>query len=201
MFGTMVKEQRIDALVARAKRGDRSAFQDLVARFRERLLASIRSRRPGREVDPEDILNETILRAFEAIERFTYEDEDSFLRWLFTISRNVQIDAGRRTRAVLSLSAAERVEAPEPSPSRVMRRGERFDRLEQAIEALPSHYREVIRLVRIEGLKTKEAAERLGKSTDAVKHLLARALDLLRTEIGDTESFHLPDRSLGEKGR
>ncbi|MBN1419388.1 MAG: sigma-70 region 4 domain-containing protein, partial [Planctomycetes bacterium] len=57
-------------------------------------------------------------------------------------------------------------------------------------------YREAIRLARIEGLKVKEIAERLGKSPGAVKHLLARGLKELRRRFGETESFHLPDRNL-----
>jgi RNA polymerase sigma factor (sigma-70 family) len=49
---------------------------------------------------------------------------------------------------------------------------------------LPPDYRRVIRLARIEGLKIQEIAERIGKSRDSVKHLLARALDSLRAGFG-----------------
>jgi DNA-directed RNA polymerase specialized sigma24 family protein len=47
----------------------------------------------------------------------------------------------------------------------------------------------------------KEIAERMGRSVDAVKHLLARALDALRERFGDTESYHLVDRRLDTGGR
>ncbi len=64
-------------------------------------------------------------------------------------------------------------------------------------EDLPPEYREVVRLSRLEGLKTKEVAERLGKSPDSVKHLLARAIQALRGKLDETGSLLLPDRRLG----
>ena len=197
----MLEEERVEILVHRAQEGDRSAFEKLVAKYRDRLLGSIRSRFRSREragTDPEDVLNEVILRAFESLEHFQWKDEDSFLKWLFGICRNVRLDAARRARPTLSLEAAEGAEAGGPTPSQALRREERFHRLRKAIDLLPSDYREVVYLSRIEGLKTKEVAVRLGKSTDSVKHLLARALKLLRETLGETKSFHLPNRSLLE---
>ncbi len=201
----MTNEQSIERLVARAREGDRGAFETLVARHRDRLLASIRNRRGPRQDgrdEAEDVLNETLVRAFQSLPTFELREEDSFLRWLFTIARNVEVDSARRqARTTLSLSAAQEAQDPGPSPSASLRRNERFERLEKAIAALPPHYREVIRLARIEGLKTQEVAARLGKSEEAVKHILARALRELRTEMGDTESFHLPDRRLDAEDR
>ena len=106
----------------------------------------------------------------------------------------------RRNRSILSLDSAERAESADPSPSRALGREERFDRLEQAIANLPEDYRDVVRLSRIEGLKTKEVAERLGKSTDSVKHLLARSIQMLRRNLEETGSLHLPDRRLFSEG-
>jgi hypothetical protein len=39
----------------------------------------------------------------------------------------------------------------------------------------------------------------MGRSPDAVTHLLLRALDKLRESFGDTESLHLPPRSLEDQ--
>ena len=66
-----------------------------------------------------------------------------------------------------------------------LRREERFDRLQHALESLPPDYREVIRLSRIEGMKTSEIAELMGRSSAAVKQLLFRALRRLRESFGD----------------
>jgi len=54
--------------------------------------------------------------------------------------------------------------------------------------------------VRVEGLEFEEAGRRMGRSPDAVKQLLYRALKKLRESFGDTESLHLPERSLLAEG-
>ena len=54
------------------------------------------------------------------------------------------------------------------------------------------------KLARIEGLRIAEIAERMGRSRNAVAHLLSRALAKLKDTFGDTESFHLPACSLDE---
>jgi RNA polymerase sigma-70 factor (ECF subfamily) len=96
----------------------------------------------------------------------------------------------------------ERLPSPpsQISAGRALRREERFERLEKALRGLSPDHREVIVLARIEGLQMKEIAERLGRSNSAVKNLLLRALKELKSSFGDTESFHLPDRSLKGKG-
>ncbi len=81
---------------------------------------------------------------------------------------------------------------PSPSPSQGLRREERLERLQRAIHRLPKHYREVVRLSRIEGLNSRQVAERLGKSPEAIRHILVRALRLLRDDMGDTRSLSLP---------
>ncbi len=58
----------------------------------------------------------------------------------------------------------------------------------------------MIRLARLEGLKSKDIAARMQRSQDAEHTLLARALQKLRDTFGDTESLGLPrDRFMGEK--
>ena len=198
----MAEEESTEVLVSRARQGDRAAFDRIATRYTRPLLDSIRAHfraQEGALCDPEDILAETLLRAFEDLATFEWKGEDSFSRWLFGISRNVRLHEMRRMRSKLSLEAVESIPSKDPSPSRALGREERLERLERAIADLPPEYREVVRLSRIDGLKTKEVAARLGKSADAVKHLLSRAIQALRGKLDETESLHLPDRRLGEK--
>ena len=51
-----------------------------------------------------------------------------------------------------------------------------MDKLENAIDRLKPEYKEVILWAKIEGLSYEEIANRLGKSTNAVGHLLSRAM-------------------------
>jgi len=85
------------------------------------------------------------------------------------------------------------------SPSEAVRRDERFDRLEKALEHLSPDHRRVIFLARVQELDTEEVARKMGRTPEAVSMLLYRALLKLRAAFGSTESSGLPQRSLEEK--
>ena len=78
-------------------------------------------------------------------------------------------------------------------------REERFDRLEEALKSLSPDYQKVILLARVERLHLDEVAERMGRSRGAVRQLLWRALHELKNVFGETESLHLPPRSLNSE--
>jgi RNA polymerase sigma-70 factor (ECF subfamily) len=199
-----VTTDRSHDLVRKAQLGDRKAFEEVIADVEASLRSTVRSRIGPRlrgKLDPEDVFQDTVTRALESLDSFEWQGEGSFLRWLRGIAENlIRAEADKqRRRAVLEL------ERPPSPPSHVsadrgLRREERFDRLEKALRSLRPDHREVIMLARIDGLQIREIAERLGRSTSAVKNLLLRALKELKDSFGDTESFHLPDRPLEGRG-
>lgn len=202
----MVNEPTIQSLVDCAGRGDREAFDELVNRFRGRLRESVErwSRfRMGPRVDVEDVLQETFLRAFRSLDHFKCtekDDAEAFFRWICGIAKRALGDLFRKgSNRETPAASIERVSS-EPSQSKVLRREERFDRLQDALDKLPPDYRQVLVLSRLEGLSAQEIAQRMGRTPNAVYHLIVRALQLLREQFGDTESFHLPDRPLRREG-
>lgn len=190
--------------VERAREGDRGAFDELVMRFRDRLASSIRgwSRfRLGPRLDVDEVLHETFVRAFRSIESFEWRDEDSFLRWLCGVARRAMAQLIQDRRGVGATETAENVPVSGPSPSRIERRHERFDRLEAALDQLSPEYRTVLLLSRVEGLTAPQIADRMDRSPNAVRHLLVRALRELRERFGDeTASLNLPDRQFRGEG-
>jgi RNA polymerase sigma-70 factor (ECF subfamily) len=202
MKDVMVEHSRIQYLVGRARDGDRSAFDELMHDHRRRLLAFITPRigeklRP--HLDPEDVLQETFMRAFETIDRFEWRGEDSFFSWLAAVAGHLILNAAKKSRP-------DRIEVDRTtpdgttSPSSVLRRNERFDRLEDSLRLLTPDQRKALVLARIDGLRAQEIARRMDRSEEAVRQLLTRALRQLRSSFGDTESLHLPDRRLLEEG-
>ncbi|MBI4601615.1 MAG: RNA polymerase sigma factor [Planctomycetes bacterium] len=189
-------------LVSAARDGDRAAFEALVARHRGRIRALVASRLEAwlaLGADADDVYQETLLRALKSIARLEWRGEGSFLRWLGGIADNVILELSRkraRERQVALDGLDVRVPAADASPSRALRREERLERLEGSLASLSPDHRRVIVLTRIEGLTFEEAAQRMGRSADAVKQLLYRALKELKEAFGDTESLHLPDRGL-----
>lgn len=192
----------MQALVEKAQGGDREAFARLAEDSRDRLQAFIQSRRRGssrHDFEVDDVLQETFLRAFQAIGRFRWQARDSFLLWLEGIAGNVLLQlAGREKRRKL-LSLERDVPAGDVSPGTAQRRRERFERLRASIGKLSPEHREAVILARIERIPIKEIAKRMNRTPDAVSHLLMRAVEKLRDSFGDTESLHLPHASLGEE--
>ena len=113
------------------------------------------------DADAEDLVQDTMLRAFRAIDRF---DGRHPRAWLLTIMRNSRLNSVRRRRPVLlddpddvadrSLSMADVGPGPEQT---VLDRG--FDaQVEAAFLALPDNFREVMDLVDIAGLSYEQAS-------------------------------------------
>ncbi len=204
---TMDQKFNVDELIDRARKGDRNAFDELTKRFSTRLRESVEkwSRfRLGNRVDADDVLQETFLRAYRSLERFEAPDrnnEESFLRWICGIAKRALGDLTRKTAYRENPAASIERVAGDPSQSRVQRREERLERLQRALDQLPPDYRRVLILSRLEGLSAQEIADRMGRTPNAVYHLIVRALQLLREQFGDTESLHLPDRPLRREER
>jgi RNA polymerase sigma-70 factor (ECF subfamily) len=204
MEGVMDREAELRELVEQARRGEREAFGDLLEVSRERLRAlalHLLSRgAPGIDVD--DLLQETSLRAFQRIGAFSWQGEDSFLRWLGGIAANVirELEKERRRAPLIAIDPDRDPPDSGVSPSKAMRREERLSRLEKALAALSPDHRQVIRLARFEGLPLREVARRMGRSPGAVRQLLWRALQALKSGFGDTESLRLPAREMEDPG-
>jgi RNA polymerase sigma-70 factor (ECF subfamily) len=190
-------------LIARARAGDREAFDLVAERLRERLAAFIATRlgaRLERQVEIDDVLQEAYLRALRSLDRFEEGGEGGFFRWLCGIALHViQESARRKERGVivpLDFDAPGQGTAPEKRSER----HERFDRLQEAMDGLAADHRKVIVLARIERLPIKEVALRMDRTPEAVTQLLWRALQNLRKRFGTTDSFGLPDRRLEDRG-
>lgn len=201
----MPPEDTTPSMVENARKGNRQAFDSLVGECRVSLEGHVRAR-IGRslrsQVDPEDVLQETYGRAWKSIKSFRGKDHRTLLGWFKGIAEHVILDLADRHRRndVIYLKEPPDPGHSQPSPSKTLRREERFSRLHEALDSLSPEHREVVVLVRIEGLKIKEAAERMSRTPNAVMKLLTRALMKLKDAFGDTESLHLPPRRLDGAG-
>ncbi len=126
--------------------------------------------------------------------------QDSFLRWLSRIATNSLRETARREKRRVIVPLQDNVQTESLTHSRAKRREERFDRLQDALDALSPEHRQVILLARVDRLPMKEVARRIGRTTTATSQLLWRAMQKLKDCFGDTESLHLPDRRLRDRG-
>ena len=193
----MTSGHTTEELVERARGGDRGAFDELVRGLEHELHAFVQSRlgpAVRQLVEPDDVVQETLLKAFESLPRFQWRGAQSLKSWLFAIAEHLIRNASRK-RSLPTTSWSLSVESDRPSPSHALRREERLDRLRGSLKSLSPDYRLVLELSRYKGLKIKDIAERMGRSPGAAKQLLSRALANLREEFGDTESLSLPEPS------
>jgi RNA polymerase sigma-70 factor (ECF subfamily) len=190
-----------EELVERVKAGSREAFDRIVERFRDRLAAFVRPRigeRLRERIQDEDVLQETFLKAYESLGRFRWEGEEPFFGWLCTIAHHALLRLARRYLKIEDLELHREIPDTGTSPSGALRRNERWKRFVEALDGLSPEHREVITLARIQGVPVREIARRMNRSPKAVYQLIWRALQKLRESFGETESFHLPDRQLGD---
>jgi RNA polymerase sigma-70 factor (ECF subfamily) len=187
------------SLIERIRRGDRDAFTPLFEKYRPRLTALLHCRvgpRLRASVEVEDLLQETMLRAFRELDHFSYRSPGSFFRWISRIADHVTVDAARHanrgkrdTGEMVPFRSPSNPNGPEPvdtrTPSRVVAEQEALAQLLTRLDALPEHYRDIIVMAKIEGLSSGEIAEKLGKPREAVALLLHRALAQLRKPAGE----------------
>jgi len=183
-------------LITLAKAGDDSAVNQLCRVYGERVRRIVRFRM-GRELRPKldsvDLVQDVIFSALEGLGNFTYKNEGDFLRWLSRIAQNAlrdnldklyadKRDIRREVRLDSNRPATEdgHVEPRGPiqatTPSMILSQKEDLDKLEKALDKLKPEYREVIVLAKIDELSYAEIADRLGKSINAVGHLISRAM-------------------------
>jgi RNA polymerase sigma factor (sigma-70 family) len=173
-------------LVERAKRGDVSAYEQIVERYQEPVFraAYLVTRSAA---DAQEAAQDAFVKAYAALGRFR---SGSPLRpWLMKIavneSRNRLRAAGRREALALRAAAERQAEGADPSPEAALLTAERRRALLAAVEGLREEDRLVISCRFFLDLSERETAEVLGWRHGTVKSRLSRALDRLREEIGE----------------
>lgn len=137
-----------------------------------------------------DLVQETYLKALKAEGRFELR-ESGVRPWLFKILHNTfytKVGKAKREPTIADDLAPQSVDSELDSPPPAwdlehLDWEQVDDRLKHAIEDLPDHYREVLLLWAVEGLKYREVAEVLGVALGTVMSRLYRARGILSKEL------------------
>ncbi|MCH9648223.1 MAG: RNA polymerase sigma factor [Deltaproteobacteria bacterium] len=183
-------------LIREAKEGSGEALNKLFDRYGARLLSLIRLRM-GRslrqQLESQDLLQQTMLKAFQRIDQFAGGGETSLMGWLGAIARNEVHDqvkyfrrGGRDVARAVPLEAVGEAMAQqlrtEVSRLHLLAQAQA---LENAIESLQERHREILLLRRFEELTFPQIGKQLGKSPDACRMLYSRAMAALTFELQD----------------
>lgn len=179
-------------LLRRARDGSSNALGALFDGHARRLLSLIRLRLGPSlrsEVESRDVLQAAFVKALLHFDDFVGGDRAALMAWLVRISENEirdladyhgrqRRDAARRV-ALEGNPEAERLAERVRSQTSRIALDEHLLRLEAAIETLAAEQREALILRRLEERSYAEIGERLGRSPDACRMLVARAMTAL----------------------
>ncbi len=178
----------------RAKRGDDAAFSQLVENYQDRLVAVL-FHILGDQQAAEDLAQEAFLRIHR--NRAKYEAKAKFSTWLFRIANNLasnwRRDGARRRESHLATSNSgpfgarpqEQLLAEKSAlmPARVMDRNETQKLVQAALESLSDRQKMAVLLHKFEQMSHIDIGIAMDLSPQAVKSLLSRARENLRTYL------------------
>ncbi len=144
----------------------------------------------GNPADAEDLVQETVIRAFRALERF---DGAHPRAWLLTILRHTNMNMHRRQRpdlvedwAAVPGAKAAFGAAGVPSPEETVMNHVLNEDLERAVSSLDARFRSVLLLVDVDRLTYAEASDALGVPVGTVMSRLSRARNRVRLHLRNT---------------
>lgn len=170
-----------ELLVLRCRRGDRSAWQELIEQWERRLFYYIR-RITEDEHDAWDVLQQTWLATHRGIG--TIRDGRALPQWLYRTARNLALMHRRHRHLHEVLDVVE-----EQAPAELARDDsdllqlDRADLVHHALDCLPLPHREVLTLYFLDDLSIEAIAEVIGVPAGTVKSRLHYAKQALRNEI------------------
>jgi RNA polymerase sigma-70 factor (ECF subfamily) len=184
-----------DVLVSAARTGDMTAFEELVARHRDKVYARAFSML-RKEDEALDLSQEAWVKAWQRLAQF--QGDASFLTWITRITINQCLDHLRRRQRLHAESIEQLdeelggVERQMPvittNPTEGLERAELRTRIDEGMAQLTHSHRTVLILHEFEGLEYKEVAKRMGCSIGTVMSRLFYARRRLASLLHDLKA-------------
>jgi RNA polymerase sigma-70 factor, ECF subfamily len=178
-------------LVERAQRGDKHAFELLVAKYQRR-LARLVSRFVRDAAEVEDVTQEAFIKAYRALPGF--RGESAFYTWLYRIginsAKNYLLALGRRAPTSTQFDAEESEEFEDAgllhevsTPENELMSKQVVDVVNSSLQQLPEDLRTALTLREIEGLSYEEIAEVMNCPIGTVRSRIFRAREAIATNL------------------
>jgi RNA polymerase sigma-70 factor (ECF subfamily) len=178
-------------LVARTKKGDVAAFEELINGY-EKKAYNIAYRMMSNEEDAKDMAQEAFIKIYKSIKGF--REESSFSTWLYRIVTNTCLDELRKRKRSETVpleinfqndkgTAHIEIGADKETPEDICERIEKRQLIHNAIDSLNEDYKTVIILRDIQGFGYAEIASILNCSLGTVKSRINRARNMLKEKL------------------
>lgn len=176
-------------LIKLAKNGDKEAFSSLYKIYFVPIYRFIYLRVQNKSL-AEDFTQTVFIKVYEAISDFRIENKTP-LNYFFTVARNTIIDYWRKKKDLTlenpNIIAKEGQVDMAENIHNIIQREEQSKILQNIIQYLTKDQQEIIILKFIDDLSTKEIAEIVGKTEEAVRQLQSRALKSIRSKLKDSK--------------
>ena len=178
-------------LVARAKAGDRAAFDELVRKYRARVY-SLALHLTGQASDADDITQDAFLKAYHKLPEF--EGRSEFFTWIYriTLHRALNAKRDRKRRPTVPLDDPRLVAAvavdSHGDPERAAQLRDRYRALLEAFDQLSSLLQTTVVLTTLQGLSYKEAAVVLETTEGTIAWRIHEARRKMRGYLDGLES-------------
>ena len=180
-------------LVRRARKGQLSAYDELVRRYQERIYATIYHMTSNHE-DANDLAQEAFIKAFHALRSF--KGGSSFYTWVYRIAVNKTINflKQRKNKAQMSLNDMDLNAEHDPdlvalisdkTPRREAGLAELSEKLNEALQKLSEPHRLVVTLHDVQGLSHEEIAKIMDCNIGTVRSRLFYARQQLQAYLSD----------------
>jgi RNA polymerase sigma-70 factor (ECF subfamily) len=177
-------EKELVALVARAKAGDRAAFDVLVEHY-YRMVSILTYQKVKNRADAEDLVQESFVRAYRAIE--SLREAEKFGGWLYHIALKICLDHLRKRDRHDAPLRLDEVGAPGEAKDTpgiaILEQKEEQSKVSDAISGLPEKYRTVVVLRFVEKKSYREIAELLGEPDGTIANRIHRAVKILQDRM------------------
>ena len=171
----MDAQENLERLMALYQQGDLDAATALIHAVSPKLYRFLAAQTVSK-AEADDLLQETWLRIHKV--RHTYRPGEPAIAWFYAIARHVRVDHYRKAmRTTLLERDLENIPEPAAAP---VQSGE----LEALLAPLSAREREVVEMLKVEGLSLEEVARATSSTVGSVKQKAHRAYKKLREAIG-----------------
>lgn len=196
------QDRRLSQTLLAARRGERAEFERLMrsyTKFLHDLVIEGMGPRLRAVLEIEDVVQDVMLAVYRGIREADFPSDKAFRGWLRTLVRNRIIDLTRRHFGTLrhgtppasldetrvgangqAVHTRDVVAADQRTVSSIVSRREAVEALDRILQGVPPQYRDLIRMIQVERLSTREIAVRMGKTPGAVRAMLSHALGACR---------------------
>jgi len=187
-----LSERDVDQqLVERAQRGEKHAFELLVAKYQRKLVRLI-SRIVRDPAEVEDVAQEAFIKAYRALPQF--RGESAFYTWLYRIgvntAKNFLVSQGRRAPTSTEKDAEEAETFDDAdqlrdinTPESMLMSRQVAATVNAAMDRLPDELRTAITLREVEGMSYDEIAEFMDCPIGTVRSRIFRAREAIAVEL------------------